>query len=91
MNYSNHELKEVINNDVSKKFNVIKKGILSLMVLVLTFTSCSNNDEVAETEDVTQSTLEVQRSAEIDQIDSVLFSDLYLMALVRKLRIILSK
>ncbi|MAB49911.1 MAG: hypothetical protein CMC05_14910 [Flavobacteriaceae bacterium] len=72
MNYSNHELKEVINNDVSKKFNVIKKGILSLMVLVLTFTSCSNNDEVAETEDVTQSTLEVQRSAEIDQIDSVL-------------------
>jgi hypothetical protein len=72
MNYSNHELKEVINNDVSKKFNVIKKGILSLMVLVLTFTSCSNNDEVAETEDVTQSTLEVQRSAEIDQIDCVL-------------------
>jgi hypothetical protein len=72
MNYSNHELKEVINNDVSKKFNVIKKGILSLMVLVLTFTSCSNNDEVAETEDVTQSTLEVQRSTEIDQIDSVL-------------------
>lgn len=72
MNYSNHELKEVINNDVSKKFNVIKKGILSLMVLVLTFTSCSNNDEVAETEDVTQSTLEVQRSAEIDQIDSIL-------------------
>ena len=72
MNCSNHELKEVINNDVSKKFNVNKKGILSLMVLVLTFTSCSNNDEVAETEDVTQSTLEVQRSAEIDQIDSVL-------------------
>ncbi len=72
MNYSNHELKEVINNDVSKKFNVIKKGILSLVVLVLTFTSCSNNDEVAETEDVTQSTLEVQRSAEIDQIDSIL-------------------
>jgi len=72
MNYSNHELKEVINNDVSKKFNVIKKGILSLMVLVLTFTSCSNNDEVTETEDVTQSTLEVQRSAEIDQIDSIL-------------------
>ncbi|WP_243472908.1 hypothetical protein [Winogradskyella sp. MH6] len=72
MNYSNHELKEVINNDVSKKFNVIKKGILSLMVLVLTFTSCSNNDEVTETEDVTQSTLEVQRSTEIDQIDSIL-------------------
>lgn len=72
MNYSNHQLKGVSKNGLSKKFNVIKKGVLSLVVLGLTFIACSDNDEVAETEDVTQSTLEVQRSAEIDQIDTIL-------------------
>ena len=72
MNYSNYKLKYVRINDISKKFNVIKKGILSLLVLGLTFTSCSNNDEVVETEDLTQDTTEVQRSAEIDQIDNIL-------------------
>ena len=55
-----------------KKFNVIKKGILSLFVLGFVFTSCSNNEEATETEDLTQDTIEVKRSAEIDQIDNIL-------------------
>lgn len=55
-----------------KKFNVIKKGILSLFVLGFVFTSCSNNEEATEAEDVTQDTTEVKRSAEIDQIDNIL-------------------
>ncbi|MCB0399205.1 MAG: hypothetical protein KDD26_06190, partial [Winogradskyella sp.] len=55
-----------------KKFNVIKKGVLSLFVLGFVFTSCSNNEEATETEDLTQDTIEVKRSAEIDQIDNIL-------------------
>lgn len=41
------------------------------MVLGLTFTSCSK-DETTETENQVQDTSEVERSAEIDQIDNVL-------------------
>ncbi|MCT4630689.1 hypothetical protein [Winogradskyella sp.] len=55
-----------------KRFNAFKKGVIGLVVLSLAFTSCSNNDEATETEDFTQDTTEVQRSAEIDQIDNVL-------------------
>lgn len=72
MNYLNYKLKHFGINDISGKFNISKKGILSLLVLGLIFTSCSNNNEVVETEDVTQDTTEVQRSAEIDQIDNIL-------------------
>ncbi len=55
-----------------EKINVIKKGILSLFALGFVFTSCSNNEEISETEDLTQDTTEVKRSAEIDQIDNIL-------------------
>jgi hypothetical protein len=55
-----------------KRFNAFKKGVIGLVVLSLAFTSCSNNDEATKTEDFTQDTTEVQRSAEIDQIDNVL-------------------
>ncbi|MTE26567.1 hypothetical protein [Winogradskyella ouciana] len=54
-----------------KNFNALKKVVLGLMVLGLTFTSCSK-DETTETENQVQDTSEVQRSAEIDQIDNVL-------------------
>ncbi len=72
MNLLNHEVKKSIKNDLSKIFNSFKRGVLSLMVLGLIFTSCSSNDEVTETENQLEDTLEVQRSAEIDQIDNVL-------------------
>lgn len=55
-----------------KNFNLLKKGILSLMVLGLIFSSCSSNDEATESENQLEDTLEVQRSAEIDQVDNVL-------------------
>lgn len=54
-----------------KNFNLLKKGILGLVVLGLTFTSCSK-DETTEQENQLEDTQEVQRSAEIDQIDNVL-------------------
>ncbi|EDP71486.1 hypothetical protein FBALC1_03342 [Flavobacteriales bacterium ALC-1] len=72
MNFSNHELKKIIKNDVSKNFNLFTRGILSLMVLGLTISSCSDNDESSDSENQLEDTLEVQRSAEIDQIDNVL-------------------
>ncbi|MBC2844515.1 hypothetical protein [Winogradskyella flava] len=55
-----------------KDFNVIKKVVLSLTVLGLVFTSCSDDNEAAEPENEVQDVLEVQRSAEIDQIDNIL-------------------
>ena len=55
-----------------KNLNSLKRGILSLVVLGLAFTSCSDNDEASETVDLSQDTTEVQRSAEIDQIDNIL-------------------
>ncbi|BAO76217.1 hypothetical protein [Winogradskyella sp. PG-2] len=55
-----------------KSFKAFKSGILNLVVLGLIFTSCSSNNEATETESQLEDTLEVQRSAEIDQIDSVL-------------------
>lgn len=72
MNYLNHQLRNVSKNDLRKKINALKQGVLYLFVLGLVVTSCSDNDAVAETEDVTQDTTEVQRSAEIDQIDTIL-------------------
>ncbi len=53
-----------------KNFNAFKKAALSFVVLGLIFTSCSDDNETTESE--VQDTLEVQRSAEIDQIDTVL-------------------
>ncbi|WP_296380883.1 hypothetical protein [Winogradskyella sp.] len=55
-----------------KNFTAFKNGILSLVVLGLIFTSCSSNDEATETENPLEDTLEVQRSAEIDQVDNVI-------------------
>lgn len=72
MNLLNHELKKNIKIDVSKNFNFLKRGVLGLLVLGLIFTSCSSNDEAIETENQLEDTIEVKRSAEIDQIDNVL-------------------
>lgn len=72
MNLLNHKLEKIIKYDVSKNFNSLKRGVLGLLVLGLTFTSCSTTDESTETENQLEATLEVQRSAEIDQIDNVL-------------------
>ncbi len=72
MNFSNHELKNVIENGVSKNFNAIKKGVLSLLVLGLIFTSCSKNEDVTDPNSQIEDTTEVQRSAEIDQVDNIL-------------------
>jgi len=72
MNLLNHKVKKISENALSKNLKAFKNGILSLMVLGLVFTSCSSNDEATETENQLEDTLEVQRSAEIDQIDNVL-------------------
>ncbi|WP_111682103.1 hypothetical protein [Winogradskyella tangerina] len=55
-----------------KNFKSLKKGMLGLVVLGLVFTSCSDNNDVSETQDPAQDTLEVRRSAEIDQVDNIL-------------------
>ena len=55
-----------------KNSSVLKKGIFSLFILGLLFTSCSDNDDVLEEENQLEDTLEVKQSAEIDQIDTVL-------------------
>ena len=55
-----------------KNSSVLKKGIFSLFILGLLFTSCSDTDDVAEVDNQLEDTLEVKRSAEIDQIDTVL-------------------
>ena len=55
-----------------KNLKVIKRGMLSLMVLGLTFTSCSDNDESSDPQNQVEDTIEVQRSAEIDQVDNIL-------------------
>jgi hypothetical protein len=56
-----------------KNLKVIKRGMLSLMVLGLTFTSCSeDNDDSSDSQNQIEDTLEVQRSAEIDQVDNIL-------------------
>ncbi|WP_299119723.1 hypothetical protein [uncultured Winogradskyella sp.] len=54
-----------------KSFNSFKSAVLSLLVLGLIFTSCSE-DNTTETENQLEDTQEVQRSAEIDEIDNVL-------------------
>lgn len=72
MNYLNQELKKLSKNNMGKSFNTLKNTILSLLTLAVVFTSCSNNDETIETENFTQDTTEVKRSAEIDQIDNIL-------------------
>ncbi|MDH7911489.1 hypothetical protein [Winogradskyella sp. SYSU M77433] len=55
-----------------KKINSISTFLFSFLVLSLVFTSCSENEETIETENQLENTLEVQRSAEIDQIDNIL-------------------
>jgi hypothetical protein len=72
MNLLNREVKKKIKKALSKNLNVLKNGVLSLAVLGLIFTSCSSNAEPIETENQLEDTLEVKRSAEIDQVDNVL-------------------
>ncbi|WP_178990181.1 hypothetical protein [Winogradskyella schleiferi] len=67
-----HEVKRIMSNDLGKNFNLFKRAVLSLAVLGLICTSCSNNNDTTEPESQLEATLELQRSAEIDQIDSVL-------------------
>ncbi|MCA0132425.1 hypothetical protein [Winogradskyella alexanderae] len=55
-----------------KNLREIKKGVLSLVVLGLIFTSCSKNEDVENSINVVEDTTEVQQSAEIDQIDNIL-------------------
>ncbi len=55
-----------------KNFNAVKRGVLGLMTLALVFTSCSKDETSDNSDDLAQDTSEVQRSAEIDQIDNVL-------------------
>ena len=72
MNFSNQELKNVIHNGMSKKLRAIKKGLLSLMVLGVVFTSCSNDEDTTNPTNQVEDTLEVKQSAEIDQVDNIL-------------------
>ncbi len=55
-----------------KTLRFLKKGVLSLLVLGLTLTSCSDINDATVEENELETTLEVNRSAEIDQIDTVL-------------------
>jgi hypothetical protein len=71
MNFLTQELKNVVKNGVSKNLKVFRKGALSLLVLGLVFTSCSKDETATEQVNQSDDTTEVQRSAEIDQIDNV--------------------
>jgi hypothetical protein len=56
-----------------KNLEIFKRGVLSVLVLGLAFTSCSDdNDDSSESQNQIEDTLEVQRSAEIDQVDNIL-------------------
>ncbi|WP_299111183.1 hypothetical protein [uncultured Winogradskyella sp.] len=55
-----------------KNFRALRKATLNLAVLGLIFTSCSDNNETTTSETEAEDILEIQRSAEIDQIDTVL-------------------
>lgn len=55
-----------------KSFKVLTKGILSLFLVSLVLTSCSNNEDDLPTETNTEDIIEVQQSAEIDQIDNII-------------------
>jgi hypothetical protein len=72
MRLLNHKRDNSIKTAVRKNCKVLKRGILGLLVIGLTFASCSSNDDVSEPENLTGATLEVQRSAEIDQMDMVI-------------------
>ena len=71
MNFLTQELKNVVKNGGSKNLKVFRKGALNLLVLGLVFTSCSKDETATEQDNQSDDTTEVQRSAEIDQIDSV--------------------
>jgi hypothetical protein len=71
MNFLTQELKNVVKNGVSNNLKVFRKGALSLLVLGLVFTSCSKDETATEQDNQSDDTTEVQRSAEIDQIDNV--------------------
>jgi hypothetical protein len=72
MNLLNHDFKKNSKNALSKNLDLFKSGILSLLVLGFILTSCSSNDEAIETENQIEDTLDLKRSAEIDQLDNVL-------------------
>ena len=55
-----------------EKFNTFKKGVFSLVVLGLLFTSCSESEDISESANQVEDTFEVKRSAEIDQVDNIL-------------------
>jgi len=55
-----------------EKFNSFRKGVFSLVVLGLLFTSCSESEDISESANQVEDTFEVKRSAEIDQVDNIL-------------------
>lgn len=55
-----------------KQFSLLKRGVFSLLIFGVVTTSCSDKDEVTEIENQAEDTIEVQRSSEIDQMDTVL-------------------
>jgi len=55
-----------------KKLNVIKKGLVGFVVLGLILTSCNKDEDAPEITNQVEETQEVQKSAEIDQVDNIL-------------------
>lgn len=69
MNFSNYEFKNHFNRDLSK---VMTKLMFSLMILGLTFTSCSDESIVAADDEENVELSEVQLSSEIDATTNVM-------------------
>ena len=72
MNLVNQKLEKIIKNNERRSHYTLIRVVLSVVVLGIMATSCSNENDSSETENQLEDTLEVQRSAEIDEIDSVL-------------------
>lgn len=55
-----------------RTLKIFEKGIVSLFILGLVFTSCSDNTDTVTEDNQLETALELKRSAEIDQMDTVL-------------------
>jgi hypothetical protein len=62
-----------------KNFNVFSKRVFSVLIVIGMISSCSNNDTDTQIENESEALLEIKRSAELDQMDSV-FEDLIIDA-----------
>jgi hypothetical protein len=72
MNVLKQDLKKTSQPKWSENFKAFKNGLLAFTAMGLIGTSCSSTDASAEIEDRTDAVLEIERSAEIDQVDNVL-------------------